>query len=236
MIVIAESKRWDVDLADQLKKNLLERQLNQEIVSIYQKEDLNLENLERLSPDFIFFPHWSHMIPEAVFSRFTCIVFHMTDLPFGRGGSPLQNLISRGIYETKISALRCEAGIDTGPVYLKKSLSLYGTAQEIYIRASQIIREMMLELIQEKIQPKPQQGEPVVFKRRTPAQSEIDSKKLDSLEKLFDQIRMLDAEGYPKAFIELGDFKFEFSRASFCGEQIISDVKIMKKNRESSHD
>jgi len=28
----------------------------------------------------------------------------MTDLPFGRGGSPFQNLIARGIYDTKIIA------------------------------------------------------------------------------------------------------------------------------------
>ena len=29
----------------------------------------------------------------------------MTDLPYGRGGSPLQNLIIRGFESTKISAI-----------------------------------------------------------------------------------------------------------------------------------
>ena len=48
----------------------------------------------------------------------------MTDVPFGRGGSPLQNLISRGIYETKISAFRCVAEMDAGPVYPKRPFSL----------------------------------------------------------------------------------------------------------------
>jgi len=50
----------------------------------------------------------------------------MTDLPFGRGGSPLQNLIVRGFTHTKLSALRVEKGLDTGDIYLKEDLEQYG--------------------------------------------------------------------------------------------------------------
>ena len=32
---------------------------------------------------------------QEIHENYKCIIFHMTDLPFGRGGSPLQNLISR---------------------------------------------------------------------------------------------------------------------------------------------
>ena len=46
----------------------------------------------------------------------------MTDLPYGRGGSPLQNLIARGFLETKISAILVEKQLDAGPVYLKMEL------------------------------------------------------------------------------------------------------------------
>ena len=83
-------------------------------------------------------PHWSYIIPKDIFNLFNCVVFHMTDLPFGRGGSPLQNLIIRGYEKTKISALKVTNGIDSGPIYLKKPLSLDGTAYEIMIRASQL--------------------------------------------------------------------------------------------------
>jgi len=34
------------------------------------------------------------------------------------------------------------------------------------------------------------------------------------LEKIYDYIRMLDAEGYPGAFIKFRKYKLEFSRAS----------------------
>ena len=44
----------------------------------------------------------------------------MTDLPFGRGGSPLQNLIVRGFEETMTSAIKVTKGIDTGDIYLKE--------------------------------------------------------------------------------------------------------------------
>ncbi|MDZ7775689.1 MAG: hypothetical protein U5L09_08895 [Bacteroidales bacterium] len=87
---------------------------------------------------------------------------------------------------------------------------------------------MMNEIITKKPEPKPQQGEPVLFKRRKPEMSNI--AELEDLEKVYDYIRMLDAEGYPKAFIETEKFRFEFSRASYkSNETILADVKIFKK-------
>lgn len=40
---------------------------------------------------------------------------------------------------------------------------------------------------------------------------------------------MLDAEGYPKAFVEVGPFRFEFSRASLRGRDIVADVRITER-------
>lgn len=154
----------------------------------------------------------------------------MTDVPFGRGGSPLQNLISRGIYETKISALRCEKDIDAGPVYIKRGFSLYGSAEEIYIRASKLIFEMIVYIIKNQPDPVKQEGNVVYFKRRCPAESDI--RELIELEQVYDFIRMLDAEGYPKAFLETDYLRFEFSRASLKKDCIIADVKITRKKNE----
>jgi hypothetical protein len=49
------------------------------------------------------------MIPEDVWTNFECIIFHMTDLPFGQ-----QNLLVPGIYKTKISAIRIGAARNSG--------------------------------------------------------------------------------------------------------------------------
>ena len=153
----------------------------------------------------------------------------MTDLPFGRGGSPLQNLISRGFCETKISAIVVDKQLDAGPVYLKMNLSLLGSAEEIFIRANKFIGEMIIKIINERIIPEPQTDTSTMFKRRTPEMSEI-TNELEEVDYLHDHIRMLDAEGYPKAFLETKFFKFEFTRAALKSDgTIISDVKITKK-------
>jgi methionyl-tRNA formyltransferase len=196
-------------------------------VCISSKNDLSKEKLELLAPDFIFFLHWSFIIPESVFKNFNCVLFHMTDLPYGRGGSPLQNLIVLGHTETMISGIRVEQGIDEGAVYLKKKLSLEGTAEEIFLRAGKVMFEMIREIIDKQLKPIPQEGEITFFKRRTPADSNIGS--LADIETTYDFIRMLDADGYPKAFLETQFLRFEFTRATHRGDGIIADVKITKK-------
>lgn len=196
---------------------------------ITNKEGLTFEKIEPLNPKYIFLPHWSWIIPKEVYSNFECIVFHMTDLPFGRGGSPLQNLIAREIYETKISAIRVIEELDAGAVYLKRNLCLHGSAQEIFIRASDIVFDMITYIVVNEPFPVEQEGEPVAFRRRTPEQSRIPDVR--DLNKVFDWIRMLDAEGYPRSFIETENLRLELSRASLKTGCILADVKIMLKDQ-----
>jgi len=196
-------------------------------VIINKPEDLTSERLDIERPDYIFFLHWSTLIPREIFEKFVCVVFHMTDLPYGRGGSPLQNLILRGHKNTKLSAIKVEKGLDTGPIYLKRDLSLEGTANEIFVRAGELMVPMIQEIVEKKLEPRAQSGEPVVFKRRTPAESDIRS--VQDVQKLYDFIRMLDGDGYPKAFLETDYFRFEFSGASRGDNGLSADVIITKK-------
>lgn len=227
-IVIAVIKAWNIDNARKIKKDYagIHR-----VELITQKDELTYEVLEEIKPDYIFFPHWSWIIPEKIYNAFNCIVFHMTDLPFGRGGSPLQNLIARGIENTKISAIKVGEGIDTGDVYLKEDLNLNGTAEEIYIRSSNIIFDRMIpHIICKQPSAKPQLGKIVEFTRRKPQDSELHPDM--DLKRIYDYIRMLDAEGYPKAFIKFGQYKLEFSRASFKNGKIIADVELIDGGKD----
>lgn len=180
------------------------------------------------APKYIFFPHWRWIVPVEIFTEFECVCFHMTDVPYGRGGSPLQNLIVRGHRETVLTALQMEKGLDTGPVYLKKPLSLEGSAAAIYSRAGQTTWEMIAEIISDEIKPIAQQGEAVVFQRRTPEKSEIPDGL--TLEQIYDYIRMLDAPGYPKAFIEKDLYQVEFDQAEFTTGEVTARVKIKLKD------
>ena len=191
---------------------------------ITNREDLTFAKIMPLNPKYIFFPHWSWIIPEKVYTNFECVVFHMTDLPFGRGGSPLQNLVVREMNVTKISAIKVTEKLDSGPIYLKRNLCLQGSAEEIYIRASVITFDMIRHIVNRVPTPVKQVGKPVFFKRRTPAESKIPD--VHDLNKIFDWIRMLDAEGYPNAFIETDNLRLEFSRATLKNGNIVADTKI----------
>lgn len=228
-----EQKKTCVILSEQtcnkdIVSNLSKTQKNINWILIDKREEFNLEYLRAIKTDVIFIPHWSYIIPNDIFENYECIVFHMTDLPFGRGGSPLQNLISRGIYSTKISALKVDKGIDTGDVYLKENLELDGAATDIFERANHIIQKMIISILQNKIKPIPQKGKVTIFKRRKPHQSNII--ELETLQKVYDYIRMLDADGYPKAYLENKFLKFEFNNANFKNKnEIIATVKIKIK-------
>jgi methionyl-tRNA formyltransferase len=188
--------------------------------------ELDVDRLHTFQPDYVFFVHWSWRIPSAVFEPFECIGFHMTDLPFGRGGSPLQNLIALGIKETRLSAFRIGAEMDAGPIYLKRPLQLAGSAEQVFERASALAFDMIDEIVLHRVVPTPQVGAPVLFERRTPAQSRIDA--ASTLEQLYDFIRMLDAEGYPAAFMEHGEFRLEFTGADLQGEALTARVRITR--------
>jgi methionyl-tRNA formyltransferase len=198
--------------------------------NISAKQNLNVDYLRIIKPRYIFFPHWSHIIPESIFNEFECVVFHMTDLPYGRGGSPLQNLILEGVEDTKISAIKVVEGLDAGPVFMKRDLSLSGSASQIFERASSIIECMIEEMVLNPLQPTPQVGHPTVFKRRIPQQSNI--KAVDSGEKVFDMIRMLDADGYPHAYIEIDNFRVEFTKVAKSNGKISAKASFIKLKKE----
>jgi methionyl-tRNA formyltransferase len=190
--------------------------------------DLNLEAVQKISPRYIFFLHWSWRVPDEVVEEFECVCFHMTDVPFGRGGSPLQNLIVRGLRETKLTALRMSGEFDAGPVYMKEPLSLAGGAEEIYLRAGRLSAMMVERIIRVEPKPVPQRGQAVNFKRRKPEQSQVGITA--SLEELHNFIRMLDAEEYPRAFLQHAGFRFEFSRPALYDGRIVADVTITRKD------
>lgn len=119
--------------------------------------------------DYVFVPFWSWYIPAEIYDIWEVVIFHCTDLSrsFGRGGSPLQNLIIRGIKDTKISAIQCVKEIDAGDIYMQRYLRIgEGTADEIYDIADRIIREDMIPyILKTNPVPRPQQGEPVYFEK-----------------------------------------------------------------------
>jgi methionyl-tRNA formyltransferase len=212
------------------------RRVFQEVIAGYpgrweyldQRGELTLARLTALGPRYLFFLHWSWKVPPEITAAFECVCFHMTDVPYGRGGSPLQNLIARGHRRTRLTALRMTDEMDAGPVYGKEELSLEGGAEEIFIRATRLAAAMAARIAAERPAPVAQTGAATTFARRRPADSAIPAgpAPAPTLEGLHDFIRMLDADGYPRAFIDHGGFRFSFRRAALYDGRVEADVVI----------
>ena len=89
---------------------------------------------------------------------------------------------------------------------------------------------MIQQIVTTEPIPIPQTGKATVFKRRTPTQSFI-TKEIDTLEQLFDFIRMLDADGYPLAKIKFNSFEIEFKQPAFRVNKIEAIASITKSNK-----
>jgi methionyl-tRNA formyltransferase len=229
VIVIATIKEWNINNYFELKKDLKNEY---SLYLLTNKDELSFENIEKINPKYIFFPHWSWLIPQEIYENYECILFHMTDLPYGRGGSPLQNLIINKVYNTKISALKVSKELDEGDIYLKEDFDISkGSAKEIYENASTLIfKKLIPKIIKNNLIPIKQEGKIVLFKRRIPEQSNIKMLNDVSITNLYDFIRMLDAPSYPKAYFELDNFKIEFS------EVILKDGKLEGRFEVSKHE
>ena len=119
--LIASHHEWNMQNFIKLKNNTIS---DHSLFFIDSSNELSLDHLSSINPRYIFFPHWSHIVSNEILDKYDCVCFHMTDLPFGRGGSPLQNLILNNFSHTKITALKMSDELDAGPIYLKKDLRL----------------------------------------------------------------------------------------------------------------
>lgn len=225
--IIASCKDWHQEAFERFKNHTPG---NWAYVS--NKKELT-DSVNSLAPRYVFFLHWNWLVPSSIFEHHECVCFHMTDLPYGRGGSPLQNLISRGHQDTKLTALRMVQDMDAGPVYCKRSLSLTGKASEIYLRAGDVCWEMIRWIIEKEPTPQPQVGEITIFKRRTPDQSELPQSQ--SFVELYNFIRMLDAPTYPQAFLQYGNYVLEFSDAILQDQELTATVKF-RLHSDRSHE
>lgn len=218
--LVVTTKSWNIENYNILKAEDQSNNWN----LILDKDDLVYEKIKAINPRYIFFPHWSWIIPKDIYENFECIVFHMTDLPYGRGGSPLQNLIVRGHKKTKLSVIKVVKDLDAGPVYFKMDLDLSGTATDILTRASKLTFSAIRKLVDGEFEPQVQVGEVIKFERRKPQDGDISL--LGSTDRIYDYIRMLDGEGYPRAFLEKGNLRFEFEEAKIVDGSVEAKVKI----------
>lgn len=78
--------------------------------------------------------------------RHGCINIHASLLPRWRGAAPIQRAIQAGDAETGICIMQMEAGLDTGPVRLARSVQVAGDAGQLTTRLAALGAEMIVEV------------------------------------------------------------------------------------------
>lgn len=217
-VLIASSKDWISEEDFQSFKNDLE------VIFIKNRDDFSIENVSRINPEYIFVVHWSWIVRKDFIDRFKPIMFHTAPLPMGRGGSPIQNLILAGYKESPVWALLMSEELDAGDLIISRQISLDGKLSEIFLRIKKVVLEMIMEISQGGWQAFPQKGETTVFSRLSTSDNQI--RPGQSLEKVYDQIRMVDDRNYQKTYLYVDGYKLEFSDAELGSEELLARVRI----------
>ena len=180
---------------------------------------------------YVFYVFWSDKVPKELTEKGNCIGFHLCAGNYTSGGSPVQNAIYNGYEKGTVKAFVMDDGIDTGEVLDFEFVSLLGSAEEIYMRLADSIYTLIKKIVtgntmaenKDRLLKMSCVNGGLSFKRRKPADSAINA---GDLKHVYNQIRMMDAEGYPPAFLEVDGMRYEFSRASLKHDCVLTDVKI----------
>ena len=81
-IIFASCKSWHRPLFESLKSKF-------DLNWIYMPMPSQLDDIvDVATPKYIFFLHWN-WLAQKIWEKYEYICFHMTDVPYGHGGSPL---------------------------------------------------------------------------------------------------------------------------------------------------
>jgi methionyl-tRNA formyltransferase len=109
------------------------------------------------------------ILPQAVLDapRLGCVNIHASLLPRWRGAAPIHRAIMAGDDETGISIMQMEAGLDTGPVLLTRTLPIGAedTTAALHDRLSQLGAEAIVAALADfdSLTPVPQPQEGVTY-------------------------------------------------------------------------
>jgi methionyl-tRNA formyltransferase len=128
------------------------------------KRPENIEALAAYQADLYIVAAFGQILPQAVLDlpRYGTLNIHASLLPKYRGVSPISEAILQGDTETGVTIMLIDAGVDTGPVLLKRSIPVAedDTTGSLTAKLAQLGAGALLEAlplwIQGEITPQPQ--------------------------------------------------------------------------------
>ena len=104
-----------------------------------------------LAPDALVVAAYGLILPQAVLDlpRLGAINIHASLLPRWRGAAPIHRALLAGDRETGISIMRMDAGLDTGPVFLREAVTILpgDTAGTLHDRLAVLGARLVVEAL-----------------------------------------------------------------------------------------
>ncbi len=185
-------------------------------------EVLWAHNLEDITiADFCFCLSFSQLLPSKVRQQFRhTLVVHESELPAGKGWSPLTWQILEGKNDIPVTLLEAADAVDSGTIYAKRWINLKG--HELINELRDCQARLTLELCCWFVDNYPdslsnaieQQGQETYYPRRWPKDSELDPNK--TIAEQFNLLRVVDNDRYPAWFEYLGNrYEIRISKEKF---------------------
>ena len=152
--------------------------------------------------DYVFVLGYTRILPSYFIQKNKLVmVIHESNLPKGKGNSPLQWQILKNKKYISINLIKLTEKLDSGDIILKDKIILNGTELYDKIREKQakITFKLIARLLRlKKIKFKKQIGKEFFYKKRTPKDSELNPKK--SIEENFNLLRIANNNDWPAFF------------------------------------
>ena len=107
------------------------------------------------------------ILPEAMLAAPArgCLNIHASLLPRWRGAAPIQSAILAGDAESGVTIMQMDAGLDTGPMLLRRAVPLgpETTASDLHDTLAALGAEMVLQALAENPAPAPQPADGVTY-------------------------------------------------------------------------
>jgi len=204
-ILVDNHNSWMVSYANELKDFLSHDH------SVFLLHDSN----EVKAGDILFLLSCERIFTRLDLNKYNLVV-HESDLPQGRGWSPLTWQVLEGRSTIVVSLLEAKDKVDSGNVYLQESIILDGSEliDELREKQGRATMKLILQFVAQypNIQGRAQNGESSYYPRRTAEDSRID---VDiTIREQFNLLRVVDNERYP-AFFQIKGIKYKIAITKF---------------------
>ena len=192
-LLVDNRNSWVVPYAIKLKELLINK-FNFSVYLIYNHGDV-------IKGDVLCLLSCEKIFKKLNYNYYNLVV-HESDLPYGKGWSPLTWQVLEGKCKIPITLFEAAEEVDSGKIYAQEVIELNGSELLSEIKHKQGLKtiDLIFKFFENfPMEGEKQKGKETFYKRRTLKDSELDIHK--TISEQFDLLRISDNKRYPAYFL-----------------------------------